>query len=69
MRVALHTRVRTDRIAAYEAAHREVPAGPAAAVRGAGVREWTTRRSGADHFPPLDVDEGAGAPPPVVWQL
>lgn len=41
MRVALHTRVRPDRIAAYEAAHREVPAELADAIRGAGVREWT----------------------------
>ncbi|WP_431964119.1 L-rhamnose mutarotase [Actinacidiphila sp. bgisy160] len=57
MKVALHTRVRADRIAAYEAAHREVPAELTAAIRGAGVREWTIWRSGRDLFHLLDVDD------------
>ncbi|MGI5249083.1 L-rhamnose mutarotase [Actinacidiphila glaucinigra] len=73
MKVALHTKVRADRIAAYEAAHREVPAELTAAIRGAGVREWTICRSGVDLFHLLDVDdysaEGAGAPLPAVWDL
>ncbi|WP_406262896.1 L-rhamnose mutarotase [Actinacidiphila glaucinigra] len=59
MRVALHTKVRADRIAAYEAAHREVPAELTAAIRGAGagVWEWTIRRGGVDLFQLLDVDD------------
>ncbi|MDX2646833.1 L-rhamnose mutarotase [Streptomyces sp. PA03-1a] len=57
MRVALHTKVRADRIAAYEAAHREVPAELTAAIRGAGVREWTIWRSGGDLFHLLDVGD------------
>lgn len=57
MRVALHTRVRADRIDAYEEAHREVPAELTAAIRGAGVRGWTIWRSGVDLFHLLDVDD------------
>ncbi|WP_371651595.1 MULTISPECIES: L-rhamnose mutarotase [unclassified Streptomyces] len=50
MRVALHTRVRGDRIGAYEAAHREVPAELTAAIRAAGVTGWTIWRSGTELF-------------------
>ncbi|MFC0849259.1 L-rhamnose mutarotase [Streptomyces noboritoensis] len=50
MRVALHTRVRDDRIEAYEAAHREVPAELTAAIRAAGVTGWTIWRSGTELF-------------------
>ncbi|MFJ5217318.1 L-rhamnose mutarotase [Streptomyces sp. NPDC088354] len=57
MRVALHTRVRTDRIEEYEAAHREVPGELTTAIRAAGVREWTIWRSGTDLFHLLDVDD------------
>jgi L-rhamnose mutarotase len=48
--VALHTRVRADRIAVYEQAHTEVPAELTAAIRAAGVSEWTIWRSGTDLF-------------------
>ncbi|MBT2398774.1 L-rhamnose mutarotase [Streptomyces sp. ISL-100] len=54
MRIALHTRVRADRIEEYEQAHREVPAELAAAIRGAGVGSWTIWRSGADLFHLID---------------
>ncbi|MFD3451163.1 L-rhamnose mutarotase [Streptomyces sp. NPDC058691] len=57
MRVALHTRVRADRIEEYEAAHREVPGELAGAIRAAGVHEWTIWRSGTDLFHLLDVDD------------
>jgi L-rhamnose mutarotase len=57
MRVALHTRVRADRIAAYEQAHREVPAELTAAIRAAGVTEWTIWRSGAELFHLLEVED------------
>ncbi|QDQ14928.1 L-rhamnose mutarotase [Streptomyces spectabilis] len=50
MRVALHTKVRADRIDAYEAAHREVPAELATAIHAAGATSWTIWRSGADLF-------------------
>ncbi|CAL9326492.1 hypothetical protein SUDANB51_00398 [Streptomyces sp. enrichment culture] len=47
MRVALHTRVRADRVEEYEAAHREVPEELTAAIRAAGVSEWTIWRWGS----------------------
>ena len=50
MRVALHTRVRADRIEAYEQAHREVPPELTAAIRAAGADSWTIWRSGTDLF-------------------
>ncbi|MGW1496062.1 L-rhamnose mutarotase [Streptomyces sp. NBC_00191] len=50
MRVALHTKVRADRVAEYEAAHREVPGELTAAISAAGVTSWTIWRSGTDLF-------------------
>ena len=50
MRVALHTRVRADRIEAYEQAHREVPPELTSAIRAAGAGSWTIWRSGTDLF-------------------
>lgn len=44
MKVALHTKVRADRIEEYDAAHREVPKELAAAIRAAG---GVNGRSGA----------------------
>ncbi|MEU8518898.1 L-rhamnose mutarotase [Streptomyces sp. NBC_01216] len=57
MRIALHTRVRPDRIAEYEAAHHEVPAELAAASRAAGVTSWTIWRSGCELFHLLDCED------------
>ncbi|MGR3868133.1 L-rhamnose mutarotase [Streptomyces graminifolii] len=57
MRVALHTKVRADRIAAYEDAHREVPEELTAAIRAAGATSWTIWRSGTDLFHVLDCDD------------
>ncbi len=54
MRVALHTRVRADRVEEYEQAHREVPAEPTAAIRAAGAGSWTIWRSGTDLFRLID---------------
>lgn len=48
MRIALHTRVRGDRIQEYEQAHTAVPAGLTDAIRAAGVTSWTIWRSGTD---------------------
>lgn len=59
MRIALHTRVRADRIAEYEQAHREVPPELTAAIRRAGATSWTIWRSGTDLFHLLDCENYA----------
>jgi L-rhamnose mutarotase len=75
MRVALHTRVRSDRIDEYERAHREVPAELLVAMRAAGAHEWTIWRSGVDLFHVIECDDYAaliGAleklPVNITWQ-
>ncbi|MEV6118091.1 L-rhamnose mutarotase [Streptomyces sp. NPDC052109] len=57
MRVALHTRVRVDRITAYEAAHREVPKELTDAIHAAGATSWTIWRSGTDLFHLLECED------------
>ncbi len=57
MRTALHTRVRADRIAEYEQAHREVPVELTGAMRAAGCRSWTIWRSGVDLFHLIDCED------------
>ncbi|MDX3231772.1 L-rhamnose mutarotase [Streptomyces sp. ME19-01-6] len=57
MRIALHTKVRADRVEEYEAAHREVPEELTEAIRAAGVSEWTIWRSGTDLFHVLEVED------------
>ncbi|MET7776559.1 MULTISPECIES: L-rhamnose mutarotase [Streptomyces] len=57
MRVALHTKVRADRVAAYEAAHREVPEELTTAIRAAGATSWTIWRSGTDLFHVLECED------------
>jgi L-rhamnose mutarotase len=75
MRVALHTKVRADRIKEYEAAHREVPEALTAAIQAAGVSEWTIWRSGTDLFHLLEVEDYAAMiaeleklPVNIAWQ-
>ncbi|MFJ9029599.1 L-rhamnose mutarotase [Streptomyces sp. NPDC102274] len=75
MRVALHTRVRADRVGEYEAAHREVPAELTAAIRAAGATSWTIWRSGTDLFHLLECEDYARLlaeldrlPVNVAWQ-
>lgn len=60
MKVAPHTKARTDRIEEYDAAHRQVPEVLSAAIRAAGVSEWTISRT---------TPRRADASPPVVWEL
>jgi L-rhamnose mutarotase len=74
-RVALHTRVRANKVDEYEAAHREVPAELVAAIKSAGVREWTIWRSGVDLFHVIDCDDYAtllaaleDLPVNIAWQ-
>lgn len=57
MRVALHTKVRANRVSEYEAAHRDVPKELAAAIRAAGVTSWTIWRSGLDLFHLLECED------------
>ncbi|MFI9100184.1 L-rhamnose mutarotase [Streptomyces fildesensis] len=75
MRVALHTKVREDRIEEYEAAHRQVPAELVTAIRAAGATSWTIWRSGTDLFHVLEVEDYAAMiaelaklPVNVAWQ-
>ncbi|MEU3481820.1 L-rhamnose mutarotase [Streptomyces sp. NPDC033753] len=75
MRIALHTRLRADRIDEYEAAHRAVPAELTAAIRAAGVTSWTIWRSGRDLFHVLDCEDYARLlaeleplPVNIAWQ-
>ncbi|MFI1356067.1 L-rhamnose mutarotase [Streptomyces sp. NPDC020898] len=59
MRVALHTRVRADRVTEYDAAHREVPVELTDAIRAAGATSWTIWRSGTDLFHVLECEDYA----------
>ncbi|MFE5328971.1 L-rhamnose mutarotase [Embleya sp. NPDC056575] len=75
MRVALHTRLRAGHEDEYEQAHREVPAELTAAIRAAGVREWSIWRSGSELFHLIDCEdysrlltELAELPVNIAWQ-
>jgi L-rhamnose mutarotase len=75
MRIALHTRVRADRIEEYEQAHAAVPAGLAEAIRACGVTGWTIWRSGTDLFHLIDCADYAAMlarlasePVNIAWQ-
>ncbi|MGW3659334.1 L-rhamnose mutarotase [Streptomyces sp. NPDC005151] len=57
MRIALHTKVRADRIEEYEAAHREVPTELTAAIRAAGATSWTIWRSGTELFHLIECED------------
>lgn len=75
MRIALHTKVRADRIDEYDAAHREVPQELTDAIRASGVSSWTIWRSGVDLFHVLECEDYAKLlarleklPVNVAWQ-
>ncbi|MFD9422899.1 MULTISPECIES: L-rhamnose mutarotase [unclassified Streptomyces] len=75
MRVALHTKIRADRVEEYEAAHREVPAELTRAIRAAGATSWTIWRSGTDLFHLIECADYARLlaeleqlPVNVAWQ-
>ncbi|MEU6970016.1 L-rhamnose mutarotase [Kitasatospora aureofaciens] len=75
MRIALHTRVREDRIEEYEAAHREVPAELTDAIKAAGVTSWTIWRSGCELFHLVECEDYArllgeleNLPVNITWQ-
>jgi L-rhamnose mutarotase len=75
VRIALHTRVRADRIDEYEAAHRAVPAELIEAIRAGGAENWTIWRSGTDLFHVIDCEDYAALlaylnalPVNIAWQ-
>jgi L-rhamnose mutarotase len=75
MRIALHTSLLPGAEDDYAAAHREVPPELVAAIRAAGVTEWTIWRSGLDLFHVLDCDDYARLlsaleplPVNIAWQ-
>jgi L-rhamnose mutarotase len=75
MKIALHTRVRADRIEEYEQAHAAPPAELIEAIRAAGATSWTIWRSGTDLFHLIDCDDYAALlaalsehPVNVAWQ-
>lgn len=75
MKIALHTRVRADRIKEYEQAHAAVPEELTEAIRAAGVATWTIWRSGTDLFHLVDCADYAAAltyldklPVNATWQ-
>ena len=75
MRIALHTRVRSDRIDEYEAAHREVPEELTDAIRAAGAERWSIWRSGTELFHLIECEDYArliskleALPVNIAWQ-
>ncbi|HEY1641595.1 MAG TPA: L-rhamnose mutarotase [Streptosporangiaceae bacterium] len=60
MRIALHTRVRADRVEEYLQAHQQVPAELTDAIRAAGATSWTIWHSGTELFHVIDCDDYAG---------
>lgn len=75
MKIALHTRVRGDRIGEYEQAHAAVPAELTDEIRAAGVTSWTIWRSGTDLFHVIDCADYlamlttlAASPVNAAWQ-
>jgi L-rhamnose mutarotase len=75
VRVALHTKVRADRIGDYDEAHRNVPPELTAAIRAAGVSSWTIWRSGVDLFHLVECEDYAKMiaeldklPVNITWQ-
>ncbi|MBE1532028.1 L-rhamnose mutarotase [Actinomadura algeriensis] len=61
MRVALHSVLREGREDDYEREHATVPDDLLAALRRAGIRDWTIWRSGRHLFHLVDADDFAAA--------
>ena len=75
MRIALHTKVRADRIEDYEQAHAAVQPELTDAIRATGVVSWTIWRSGTELFHVIDCADYAAMlaalaehPVNVAWQ-
>jgi L-rhamnose mutarotase len=75
MERALHTRLADGAAGAYDQLHARVPDDLAAALREAGVRDWSIWRDGLDVFHLVDVEDYAAMrahlrdhPANVAWQ-
>ncbi|OLT14141.1 hypothetical protein BJF79_02945 [Actinomadura sp. CNU-125] len=75
MKVALHSVLREGREDDYDREHAAVPDDLLAALRRAGIRDWTIWRSGRDLFHLVDADDFAAAlevlagdPADQAWQ-
>lgn len=75
MRIALHSRLRDGQERGYEQAHAVIPDDLLAALRRAGVRDWSIWRNGRDLFHLVDCDDFAkvqerlaGDPADRRWQ-
>lgn len=75
MRVALHSVLREGREADYDREHAAVPDDLLAALRRAGIRDWTIWRSGRHLFHLVDAEDFAAAravlagdPADQAWQ-
>ena len=75
MKIALHTRVRADRIEEYERAHAQLPGGLTDAIRAAGATSWIIWRSGTELFHLIECADYAALlaalernPVNAVWQ-
>ncbi len=55
--IALHTRLKPGKEAEYDRVHATIPAGLAAALREAGVRQWRIWRDGQELFHLVEVDD------------
>jgi L-rhamnose mutarotase len=55
--IALHTRLKADKVEEYEAVHAVIPPGLDSALRRAGVKSWRIWRSGQDLFHWVEVED------------
>lgn len=74
-RVAMHTRLQAGKEAEYERVHATIPADLEAALRDAGVRQYSIWRDGQDLFHLIEVDDLEemnrrlqGRPAQIAWQ-
>ncbi|MFC3505612.1 L-rhamnose mutarotase [Micromonospora krabiensis] len=56
-RIALHTRLKPGSEREYDEVHANIPADLAAALRAAGVRDWSIWRDGRDLFHLVEVED------------
>lgn len=55
--IALHTRLKADKVEEYESVHAVIPPGLDSALRRAGVKSWRIWRSGQDLFHWVEVED------------
>jgi L-rhamnose mutarotase len=57
MKIALHTRLRPDGIAGYQAAHDDIPPAIRRLLREGGAASWTIWRNGVDLFHLVECED------------